>query len=475
MLASSARTRAWGTQLVELGLVILALSFAAIGFVQLALVEQVGIAARYLFPWILLAVFGLAGWGILTWRVPTRDPLLFPITLLLCGWGLIEVARLQETFLARQLVWVGAGLSALLLIAALPYRWYWFSRYRYLWLFGGLGLLALTIAWGVNPLGVGDRLWLSVGRLLYFQPSELLKLLLVVFLASYLAEKRELLVMTRMRIGPLRLPPLPYLAPLLLMWGFSLILLIWQQDLGAALLFFSTFLSMLYVATGRRLYVLLGLVMFVLVAVAGYSLIDRVHLRGAIWLDPWSDPRGDAYQIVQSLLAFASGGLFGSGVGQGYPTPYIPVVHTDFVFAAVGEEWGMLGALGLALLLMILVARGLHAAMLAARQGASQVASRAQSSFVSLLAVGLSAMIGWQSLFIIGGTLKVIPLTGITLPFVSYGGSSMLVSCLMVGLLVRASGFGGMGAAPRARAGRLAVLIQRLRNGLANERTADGQ
>ena len=166
-------------------------------------------------------------------------------------------------------------------------------------------------------------------------------------------------------------------------------------------------------------------------------MFDRIQLRGAIWLDPWSDPRGNAYQIVQSLLAFASGGLFGSGVGLGHPTPYIPVVHTDFVFAAIGEEWGLIGALGLILALMVLVARGLRTAM------------RARTPFVSLLAVGLSAMLGWQSLIILGGTLKLIPLTGITLPFVSYGGSSMLVSCAMVGLLIRASNTGQ----PDTRAG----------------------
>lgn len=411
----------------ELGLLFLAILFTANGFITLALVEQGDITLRYVVPIVVLGTLAVVGWIVLNWRVPDHDPLLFPITSFLCGWGLIEVARLQETFLTRQLIWFTAGTTGLLLIAGLPYRWYWLSRYRYLALSGGLGFLALTILWGVNPLGSGDRLWLSVGKLFYFQPSEFLKILLVVFLASYLAEKRELLVLTRMRIGRLRLPPLPYLVPLLLMWGFSLLLLAWQQDLGAAMLFFSTFLSMLYVATGRKLWVLVGLTMLTLAALAGYSLFDRVQLRGDIWLDPWSDPRGSAYQIVQALLAFASGGLFGTGIGLGYPTPYIPVVHTDFVFAAISEEWGMLGAIGTILALLILVVRGLRAAI------------RANTPFVSLLAVGLSATLGWQSLIILGGTLKLIPLTGITLPFVSYGGSSMLVSCAMVGFLIRAS------------------------------------
>jgi len=370
----------------------------------------------------------------LNWRLPNHDALLFPITMLLCGWGLVEVARLQETFLPRQLIWVCAGVTVMTLIAALPYRWYWLDRYRYLWLFGGLGFLALTVIWGVNPLGAGDRLWLSVGRLFYFQPSEFLKIALVIFLASYLAEKRELLVLTHMRVGRWRLPPLPYLIPLLLMWGFSLLLLVWQQDLGAAMLFFGAFLSMLYAATERQLYVAIGLGMLVLAAIAGYALFDRVQLRGDIWLDPWADPRGNAYQIVQSLLAFASGGVLGAGVGLGHPTPYIPVVHTDFVFAAIGEEWGLLGGVGVILALLLLVTRGLRTAM------------RAPTPFTALLAVGLASLLGWQSLIILGGTLKLIPLTGITLPFVSYGGSSMLIACAMVGLLLRVSGHSDTGA-----------------------------
>jgi cell division protein FtsW (lipid II flippase) len=412
---------------IELSLLLLALFFTGCGLVQLSLAEQGKVQASYLWPLVLLSTLALAGWAVLCWRARTRDPVHFAVAVLLCGWGLIEVTRLQQAFLGRQMTWVAIGIVVLLLVAALPYRWYWLSRYRYLWLLSGLALLGLTIIWGVNPLGVGDRLWLGIGKLLYFQPSEMLKVLFVIFMASYLAEKRELLVMTGLRLGRLRLPPLPYLGPLLLMWGFSLLLLVWQQDLGAALLFFGTFLSMLYVATGQHSYVITGLLMLLCVAVVGYYLFDRIQLRGTIWLDPWADPRGDAYQIVQSLLAFASGGLLGSGVGLGYPTPYIPVVHTDFVFAAIGEEWGMLGALAAIVLLLVLVSRGLRTAI------------HVQRPFVSLLSVGLSAVLGWQSLIIMGGTLKLIPLTGVTLPFVSYGGSSMVVSCIMVGLLIRAS------------------------------------
>jgi cell division protein FtsW (lipid II flippase) len=430
---------------VELALLLLALAFAGTSLVLLSLVEQGALVDRYLYPWFALALLAVINWGVLTWVRPMRDPLLLPLVVLLAGWGMVEVARLQEIYVTRQMIWVILGMGMMLLVAALPYRWAWLSRYRYLGLLSGLGLLLLTIAWGVNPLGGGDRLWLRVGQLFFFQPSELLKLLLVVFLASYLAEKRDLLTMTHMRVGPLRLPPLPYLVPLLAMWGFSLLLLVWQKDLGAALLYFGVFLSMLYVATGSRFYVGTGLAMLVVVALVGYAFIDRVRLRGSIWLNPWADPQGSGYQIIQAMLAYASGGLFGAGLGLGFPTPWVPVAYSDFVFAAIAEEWGVIGGIGLLAALLVLVARGLRIAMRAALPGVRQSPLRTQSTFVSLLAAGISALLGWQTLVIVGGTLRLIPLTGITLPFVSYGGSSMLISCVMVGLLLRASAYGTPG------------------------------
>ena len=227
--------------------------------------------------------------------------------------------------------------------------------------------------------------------------------------------------------------------------GLSLLLLAWQQDLGAALLYFGVFLSMLYVATGSRFYVGTGLGMLVVMALVGYAFIDRVRLRGSIWLNPWADPQGSGYQIIQAMLAYASGGLFGSGLGLGYPTPWVPVAHSDFVFAAIAEEWGVVGGVGLLAALLVLVARGLRIALRATLPGVRQAPLRVQSAFVSLLAVGVSALLGWQTLVIVGGTLRLIPLTGITLPFVSYGGSSMLMLCALVGLLLRASAYGAPG------------------------------
>jgi cell division protein FtsW (lipid II flippase) len=289
----------------------------------------------------------------------------------------------------------------------------------------GLALLATTLVVGVNPSGFGARLWLGLGGI-YFQPSELLKLLMLVFLASYLEGRREVLLAVEARIGRWRLPHPAYLGPMLLMWGFSMVLLIWQRDLGAALLFFGVFLAMLYAATGQGRYVLTGLVLLSVATIVGYRLFDHVALRVDAWWNPWQEAAGRSFQIVQSLLAFASGGVLGQGLGQGLPTA-IPVVHTDFVFAAVGEEYGLIGALAVVGCFALLVSRAFH------------IALEARRPFDQLLAAGIGALFGLQALVIMGGTLRLIPLTGVTLPFVSYGGSSLLTSMIMVGLLLHIS------------------------------------
>ena len=409
-------------------LLILAILFTVTGFALLGLVERGHVAWMDLWPAAVLGGASLAAWGVLRRWLPAGDPLLLPIAALLCGLGLVLIARLAPNFLARQVLWVILGLGVMLAVALLPpasHNLRWLRRYRYTWLTLGLLLLSLTLLFGVNPSGYGARLWLGLSRV-YFQPSELLKVVMVVFLASYLSEKRELLAVGGTRIGPWRLPPLPHLGPLLLMWGFSVVLLGWQRDLGAALLFFGTFLAMLYAATGREVYVWMGVGLFLISAFAGYQLFDHVRLRVDAWWDPWPEASGRAFQIVQSLLAFAAGGVLGQGIGQGYPT-FIPVVHSDFAFAAVGEEMGLLGTLAVVALFAILVYRGFRAAL------------AVENAFAALLAVGLSTMLGLQALVIMGGTLKVVPLTGVTLPFVSYGGSSLVMSFVVLGLLLRVS------------------------------------
>lgn len=353
---------------------------------------------------------------------PRRDPYLFPIVALLLGWGLVAIDRLAPPFLWRQLIWQILGLASALAICALPLDLRLLRRYRYTWLSLGLLLLLATFVFGVNPSGAGATLWLPlpfVGAV-YFQPSELLKLLLVVFLASYFGERQALLAGGTRR-------SLPYLAPLVLMWGFCVLLLVWQRDLGAATLFFLVFLALLYIATGDWRYLVLGIILLMLAAVIGYFAFDVVALRVDAWWNPWPDASDRAFQIVQSLYAVGAGGVFGQGVGQGYPG-YVPVVHTDFVFAAVTEEWGLIGGISLVALFLLLALRGMR------------VALNVERPFQLYLSAGISLLFAAQAILIMGGVVKLLPLTGVTLPFVSYGGSSMLVSCLMIGLLLYLSG-----------------------------------
>jgi peptidoglycan glycosyltransferase len=370
--------------------------------------------------WIICAVVGHL---ILRQRLPRRDPFLFPTMMLLSGWGLTLIDRLAPPFAVRQTAWLIIAVGAVLALASLPGHLRWLSNYRYLWLGGGLLLLILTIMLGTNPSGGGPRLWLGIADI-YFQPSELLKVVLVVFLASYLADNRLLLDIETPNVGPFRLLPLRFLAPLILMWGISIIVLVWQQDLGTATLFFVVFLAMIYVATGKRRYVVAGGVLLLLAGLLAYQRFAVVRLRIDMWANPWPYSSDRSFQIVQSLLAFSAGGLFGQGVGQGSPT-YIPVVHSDFVFAAIGEEWGLIGTLVVTVCMALLVVRGM------------QIAARSQARpFRAFLAAGISITLAMQSLLIMAGVLKLIPLTGITLPFLSYGGSSLLANSVMVGLLI---------------------------------------
>jgi cell division protein FtsW (lipid II flippase) len=283
----------------------------------------------------------------------------------------------------------------------------------------------LTLAFGRDPNGSGAALWFSVGPI-SLQPTEGVKLLLVLFLAGYLDDYRELLALAGPRIGPLKLPPLPYLAPILIMGGSALVLFWLQKDLGPALLFSTVLLTMLYIASGRASYVVLGLSLLVLGGALASQLFEHVHTRVVIWLDPWSNRDALGYQLVQALYALGSGGVFGVGLAQGAPL-YIPAVHTDFVIAAVGEELGLAGTLAVVNLFVLLVARGFL------------IALQARSGFSALLAAGLTSVLGLQALIILAGALELIPLTGITLPFVSYGGSSVVANFLIVGLLLRIS------------------------------------
>lgn len=382
------------------------------------------------------------------------DEILFPTAAMLAGISLLMMQRLPQDLVTQsvggselglgqlQLFWILLGFTLLAGIALLVRSDGWLRRYKYTWAAIGIFLLLLVFIFG--DVTGGARLTLRIGPI-SGQPSELLKVILVVFLAGYLAENRRALSEASTRIGPLRLPPIPYLLPMLAMWGIALAIVIIQSDLGAALLYFLVFLGLLYVATRRISYVVLGMGLFLVGGFVLYELVPRVQERIDIWINPWADAQGAGYQIIRGLYAYGRGGILGTGIGAGLPQvgtiPSIPAIHTDFIFAGISEELGMLGALALLGLYLVIAERGFR------------IAALAVDDFRSLLATGLTLVIVVQAAIIAGGNLRVMPLTGITLPLVSYGGSSLLVNGAVIGLLLALSDRGVEPAVPGARAG----------------------
>jgi len=361
--------------------------------------------------------------------VPHADPYLLPITALLSSLGILMIYRIDPRLARLQTIWLVVGLAFFVFVLAVFRRYRRLADYKYLIGLGGIALLVLTMVAGREVYGA--RLWIRLGPV-GFQPPEFAKLFLVVFFAAYLDDVRELLTVSTRRFLGIALPPLRYLAPLLTLWGLGLLLMIFLKDLGTSLLFFCTLLALMYVATGRLLYVVVGLSLFAGGAVVLYHLFPHVQLRVDIWLDPWQDPLGRGYQVVQSLFAFAGGGLFGRGLGAGYllsasGNTIIPALETDFIFSAIGEELGLVGAVAIILLYLVFV------------QGGLRIAVRARDDFTRLLATGLTAAFGLQAFLILGGVTKLIPLTGITLPFMSYGGSSIVANFGLLALLLLAS------------------------------------
>jgi cell division protein FtsW (lipid II flippase) len=368
------------------------------------------------------------------------DQLLFPAVAAMGALGIIMLNRLPQDLAGTsafglqlgmagtQLLWFGVGIVAMVVIAVGLRDDGILRHYKYSWAAIGILLLAATLVFGYEVNGA--RLWINLGPV-SVQPGELLKIVLVVFLAGYLAETRTLLTSARMRIGFLSIPPLPYFLPMLALFAVVMLIVAELNDLGTALLFFGTFLTMLFVATGRRSYVLIGLVLFVAGAFVAYQLFPHVQVRVNVWLDPFADPLGAGFQPVRAIYAFGRGGVFGEGLGQGLVTlggsTTIPYIESDFIFTAIAEELGLLGAFALLGFAAVMVFRGLR------------IAALARDDFGGLLAAGLTVSLGLQTLIIIAGNTKLIPLTGITLPFVSYGGSSVVASFIMIGLLLAIS------------------------------------
>jgi len=378
------------------------------------------------------------------------DQVLLPTVAMLGGISLLLMQRLPQDLVVQsfggrelglaevQLVWLLGALAIATILGIVVRSDSWLRRYKYTWAAAGVGLLLLTFVFGTEING--QRLTLVLGPV-SGQPTELLKVILVIFLAGYLSENRALLVEQDTRIGPLRLPPVPYLAPMVAMWAIALGIVVVQRDLGAALLFFGVFLAMLYIATGRISLVIIGLLLFLLGSAVMANLFDHIRTRVDIWLDPFADPLGAGFQVVQALHAFARGGLLGVGLGAGLPEiggrPPIPEVHTDFPLAALGEELGIIGVVAILGLFLVVVERGLR------------IGAAAADDFRSLLAVGLALVIGIQAFIIAAGNLKVLPLTGVTLPYISYGGSSLLANAVIVGLLLALSDKGVEPPPPR--------------------------
>ncbi len=416
------------TQRTERRLLVIAGIFLFVNFLALTTIRSETSITEWLhlIVWVVCATVGSS---LLERFLPGRDPLLFPVTMFLSGWGLILIDRLAPNFADRQTIWLALSVTAMLLVAILPHLLRWLRQFRYVLLLFGILLLIGTIVLGTNPSGSlnAPQLWLGFGAI-FFQPSEALKIILVAFLASYLAEQFPV-IRSGMLDGKARgLSMSPrVLGPIVLMWSICILILIWQRDLGTAILFFTIFMLLLYVASGSNLVLVSGMLLIIVAGLVAYKAFPVVRLRMDIWINPWPEADGRAFQIVQSLLAFAAGGPFGQGVAQGSPT-YIPVVHSDFVFSALAEEWGLLGIITVIACIGILVARGLKIAIQQERR-----------SFLALLAVGLSLIIATQSFLIMAGVLKLIPLTGVTLPYLSYGGSSLLASFVIVGLLLRLS------------------------------------
>jgi cell division protein FtsW (lipid II flippase) len=360
---------------------------------------------------VLWALFVLRTHQSLVRQLPDADPYLFPATAFLSGWGMLTVWRLDAGFGARQALWLGVSIVALLLGLRLPSTLDFIRKYKYLLLSGGLLLTAFTLIFGTNPAGYGPRLWLGCCGV-YFQPSEPLKLLLVAYLAAYLAD--------RLSISP---NTFPLIYPTFLLSGIAVLLLLFQRDLGTASIFIALYTVIIYLATGRRRTILISGGILLFMGIAGYYLIDIIRIRIDSWVNPWNDPGGGSYQIIQSILAIANGGVEGRGPGLGSPA-LVPVAISDFIFAAIAEETGLIGTVGLLAVFGILLIRGLR------------IALRAPDLFRRLLAAGITAYLGIQALLIIGGNLRLLPLTGVTLPFISYGGSSLLTSFIALLMLL---------------------------------------
>ena len=354
---------------------------------------------------------------------PGADPAILPIVFALSGIGITFVTRLKPDLAMNQVIYLFVGIALMVATLGLVKNLDVVKRYKYT--FGAIGIVLLVLPMLIGTEIYGSKLWINVFGLFTIQPGEFAKVFIVLFLAGYLSENRELLSISYREVLGFKFPRPRLLAPLFIVWGVCLLVVVFERDLGSALLFYTIFLLMLYVATGRMAYVVVGVLLLAVGAFGAYKLLSHVQVRFDMWIDPWQDPSNRGLQIVQSIYSLADGGLVGTGIGKGMPT-YIPVVESDFIFSAIGEEMGLLGGAAVLLLFMLFAIRALT------------TAGRAKSDLTAFVCVGLTASISFQAFLIVGGVTKLIPLTGVTLPFMSQGGSSLLASFIVVALLMRA-------------------------------------
>ncbi|HVI38955.1 MAG TPA: FtsW/RodA/SpoVE family cell cycle protein, partial [Gaiellales bacterium] len=366
-------------------------------------------------------------------RLPNADPYLFPLMATLTAFGFVMIYRIDETLARDQANWFVLGLILFALTIYFLRDYEVLERYRYTIAIAGLLLLLAPRLPGIGQQVNGAYLGVKIGPLA-FQPAEFTKLAIVVFLASYLREHREVLIVGARRVLGVTLPPLKHFGPMLVVWGASMFMLVFIRDLGSSLMFFAAFLALLYVATGRFSFVVIGMAMFLLGAWFFAATVPHVHDRVEVWLHPYSDPEGNGYQILQSIFAQADGGLFGKGFGQAlitvpgsHGTALLPAAQTDTIYSLIVNELGLFGACGVILVYLLIAARGFKIALLAS------------DGFSKLLAVGLTSVFAIQAFVIIGGVTRVIPLTGVTLPFISYGGSSIVANLVLLALLLLVS------------------------------------
>jgi cell division protein FtsW (lipid II flippase) len=403
---------------------IIALLTVTIGFVSLIFAQKVT-APPMIYASSYVGMMVVLYLSVRLW-LPHSDAVLIPIVALLTGIGFVMIYRLTyamegvKNLATTQVVWILVGSGALLLTILLFRDYQRLLNYKYLFAAVGIGLVGSTILFGYEINGA--KLWLRIGSV-SIEPSEFARMPLIIFFAGYLADKREVMAVTSRSFLGLKVPSLKYFGPVVLVWAASVGLLVFEKDVGISLLFIAVSLLMLYMATGRITYMILGGLLFLTGFPVLYQIFPHVRSRIEDWLNPWSDPTGQGYQITQSIFNIADGGLTGNGLGEGFAQT-IPEVHTDFIFSAVAGELGLLGASALLLVFLVFVHRGMKIALLV------------EDTASKLLAAGLTSVLALQTIIIVGGVTKAIPLTGLGLPFVSYGGSSVVGNFILTGLLL---------------------------------------